>query len=63
MATKNTQEDIIKVENGRLIVDVDATGTNRSKDGKGDNIVLFSTHGNVKLPSGASIGINLYTKA
>ena len=55
------QEDIIKVENGRLIIDVAATGTQMSASGK--NKVLFSTHGNVKLPGDLTLGVNLYTKA
>ena len=54
------QEDIIKVENGRLIVDVALDGTNLSTSQK--NIVKFSTHGNIKV-NGVTIGINAYVKA
>ncbi len=62
MATKQAQiEDIIEIVDGRLIVNVAATGNTVSASGKSK--VLFSTHGNVKLPGGATVGINLYTKA
>lgn len=61
MATKNVQADVIEIKDGRLIIDVAATGSEMSASGK--NKVLFSTHGNIKLPGGATLGVNLYTKA
>ena len=56
-----TKPDTIKVENGRLIVDVALVDGKRSASGK--SVVLYSTRGNVVLETGESIGINLYRKA
>ncbi len=67
MTTKNTTravvpiDDIIEIKDGRLIVNVAATGKELSASGK--NVVVFSTHGNIKLANGVTIGINAYTKA
>ena len=66
-ATKHTTtavvpaDDIIEIVDGRLIVNVAANGNSVSASGKSK--VLFSTHGNIKLANGVTIGINAYTKA
>ena len=52
--------DTIKVENGRLIVDVALTSGTPSKSGK--SVVLFTTQGNKAIPDGYVVGINLYRK-
>ncbi len=53
------QQDIIKVENGRLIIDVALDGHELSQSGK--NIILYSTRGNVKV-DGVTLGLNVYRK-
>lgn len=53
--------DTIKVEGGRLIVDVALTQGEKSASGK--SVVVFSTRGNLKLDDGHIVGINLYRKA
>ena len=58
---KAEQQDVIKVEGGRLIVDVALGKGARSASGK--SVVVFSTHGNVKLDDGHVVGINCYRKA
>ena len=55
------QADSIKVENGRLLVDVALTTGTPSKSGK--SVVLFTTSGNLALADGHIVGINLYRKA
>lgn len=61
MATKTAvREDTIKVENGRLIVDVALEDPTPSSSGK--TMVYFSTHGNKSISDGFAIGINLYRK-
>ncbi|MEK6862319.1 MAG: hypothetical protein AABY07_10240 [Nanoarchaeota archaeon] len=52
-------ENIIKVENGRLIINVPIfTIGQESKTGK--STVFFSTQGNIVINDGFVIGINLY---
>ena len=54
--------DTMKVENGRLIVDVALPKIGeRSASGKSD--VFFTTHGNVVIEGGFVLGMNLYKKA
>jgi len=62
MATQKTSnsEDIIKVENGRLIVDVALGHPTPSSSGK--TMVHFSTRGNLAINDGFVIGLNLYKK-
>jgi len=58
-----TKQDVMKVENGRLIIDVaiDPKGT-LSASGKSN--VNFSTRGNIKLNEGKfNLGVNLYSKS
>lgn len=54
------QENVVKVENGRLIVDVALDGAKQSASGK--SIIKFSTGGNIKLDEGVTVGINAYVK-
>lgn len=51
--------DTIKVENGRLIVDVAIDAKGRPS-ATGKTLVVYSTRGNQKLNDGYVIGINLY---
>jgi hypothetical protein len=66
MGTKKTQDptevrpDVLKVEDGRLIVDVALTQGVPSSSGK--TLVFFSTRGNVAMNDGYVVGINLYSK-
>ena len=53
-------EDKIAVENGRLVVDVVLSGGIPSASGK--SLVFFSTHGNMEMGDGFTIGINMYRK-
>ena len=55
------KENVVKVENGRLIVDVALDGTGRSTSGK--SVIKFSTKGNIALEEGVTVGINAYVKA
>ena len=55
-----SRPDVLKVENGRLIVDVALDGTEVSASGK--SISLFSTRGNLVLGDGVVVGINAYRK-
>ena len=50
--------DIMKVENGRLIIDVALTNDAPSASGK--TLVYFSTRGNKEINDGYVVGINLY---
>ena len=50
--------DIIKVENGRLIVDVALTAGTPSASGK--TLVVYSTRGNLPINDGYVVGINCY---
>ena len=52
--------DVIKVENGRLIMDVAITPGTPSTSGK--SLVFFSTNGNREINEGYVIGVNLYKK-
>ena len=52
--------DVIKVENGRFIMDV-ALQTPRPS-GSGKSIVHFTTGGNVKVDDKHIVGVNLYSK-
>lgn len=52
--------DVMRVENGRLIIDV-ALGKG-SPSATGKTTVYFSTHGNVKINDDYVIGVNLYRK-
>lgn len=54
------QENVVKVENGRLIVDVALDGNELS--GSGKSVILFSTRGNLRLDNGVTVGINAYRK-
>lgn len=58
--TTTVKPDVMKVENGRLIIDVALEDGTPSASGK--SIVFFSTHGNVKLNNDYVIGVNLYKK-
>ena len=60
MVAKVKQDDKIAVENGRLVVDVALTGGIPSQSGK--TLVFFSTHGNIEIGDGFTIGINMYRK-
>ena len=60
MAQAPAAEDKITVENGRLVVDVALTGGIPSQSGK--TLVFFSTHGNIEIADGFTIGINMYRK-
>ncbi|PHS05287.1 MAG: hypothetical protein COA89_12735 [Acidithiobacillus sp.] len=60
MAQAPALEDKITVENGRLVVDVALTGGIPSQSGK--TLVFFSTHGNIEIGDGFTIGINMYRK-
>ena len=60
MAKAPALEDKITVENGRLVVDVALTGGIPSQSGK--TLVFFSTHGNIEIADGFTIGINMYRK-
>ena len=53
-------EDVIKVEEGRLIVNVALDRGAPSQSGK--TIVYFSTRGNLPINGGYVVGINLYKK-
>ena len=61
MAKQAQAPDIIKVENGRLLVDVALVDGWLSVSGK--SVVLYSTRGNKTLATGEVVGINLYRKA
>ena len=61
MAPAAKAENVVKVENGRLIVDVALGQGELSASGKSK--VFFSTRGNQKLNDGYVVGINLYRKA
>lgn len=55
-----------KIEKGVLTITIDVSekavkAGNKSASGK--SIVIASTHGNVKLANGMTLGLNLYTKA
>lgn len=54
-------DDIIKVENGRLIIDVALTSGIPSASGK--TLVYFSSRGNKEINDGYVVGINLYKPA
>ena len=58
-----TKEDVIKVVDGRLIIDV-AIDVKGKASASGKSLVKYSTHGNVDVDDGAhgKIGINYYTK-
>ena len=60
--TKKTQvtPDVMKVENGRLIIDVALDSPTPSASGK--TKVYKSTRGNVAIEGGFTLGLNLYRK-
>ncbi len=51
-------ENVVKVVDGRLIVDVALDGVKPS--GSGKSIILFTTGGNIKLEDGVTLGLNAY---
>ncbi len=51
-------ENVVKVVDGRLIVDVALDGVKPS--GSGKSVILFTTGGNVKLEDGVVLGLNAY---
>ena len=51
-------KDVVKVENGRLIIDVALTDGRPSASGK--NVVFYTTGGNVAINDGFKLGVNLY---
>ena len=53
-------EDIIKVESGRLVMDV-ALGEGTLSESK-KSTTFFTTHGNIDLPGGYKLGVNLYRR-
>ena len=62
MAGKNDVQDSITVEDGRLIINM-AIDTKGTKSTSGKSVIHFSTRGQVVLPNGMSLGVNLYSKA
>ena len=60
MATKQAVQDTIKVEDGRLIIDV-AIDDKGQKSASGKSQVHFSTRGSVVLPNGMKLGVNLFS--
>ena len=60
MATKTEQADTIKVEDGRLVIDV-AVDVKGQKSASGKSDVHFSTRGSVVLPNGMRLGVNLFS--
>lgn len=57
MATQ-AQQDVVKVEGGRLIINVALTPGHLS--GSGKNKVYFTTGGNTAINDGFKLGVNLY---
>lgn len=51
-------EDIIEINDGRLIVNVAIKEGKRSASGK--STIYFSTGGNITVGDGYKLGINLY---
>ncbi len=51
-------ENVVKVEDGRLIVNVALDGIKLS--GSGKSVLLFSTGGNIKLEDNVVLGLNAY---
>lgn len=60
MAQSQPKPNILKVEDGRLIVDVALDGKDVSASGK--SVSLFSTRGNITLDGGVVVGLNAYRK-
>ena len=62
MAAKvEVKEDVIKVENGRLIIDV-ALDDDPPLSSSEKSHTHFSSHGNMPINDGFTIGLNLYKK-
>ena len=53
--------DVVKVEGGRLIVNV-AINEQGALSGSGKSRILYSTHGNIVLNDGSVLGLNHYRK-
>ena len=53
-----TKPDVVKVVDGRLVVDVELTNGVPSASGK--TVVFYTTHGSVQIGEGYTVGINLY---
>ena len=53
--------DVVKVENGRLIINV-AISESGPLSGSGKSRILYSTHGNIVLNDGSVLGLNHYRK-
>ena len=60
MATKQAVQDTIKVEDGRLIIDV-AIDEKGKPSASGKSQVHFSTRGSVVLPNSMKLGVNLFS--
>ena len=60
MTTNEERPNVMKVEGGRLIIDVPLEQGRLSASGK--TLVDFSTRGNVPLNDGYYLGLNLYRK-
>lgn len=60
MATKQNVQDTIKVEDGRLVIDV-AINDKGQTSASGKSQVHFSTRGSVVLPNGMKLGVNLFS--
>ena len=58
MVDKAKKPDIIKVVDGRLVIDVALTTGKASASGKSK--VYYSTLGNIELEGGYRLGVNLY---
>ena len=57
-----TKPDVMKVENGRLILDV-ALEDKGHPSSTGKTVVFFTTNGNKPIEGGFVLGVNLYKKA
>ena len=57
-----TKPDVMKVEDGRLIVDVALEETGHPSS-TGKTTVFFTTNGNKPIDAGFVLGVNLYRKA
>lgn len=59
MATQaRQQEDVVKVEGGRLIINVALTDGHLS--GSGKSKVFYTTAGNIAINDGFKLGLTLY---
>lgn len=55
------QQDIMEVRDGRLVINV-AIDPKGVPSTSGKSLVHFSTHGNVVLNDGFTVGVNLYKR-